>query len=224
MAETSDTSCSEGRLKASREYQNFTADGQGTPGCSATTPGRDWLGTYLVGVCQNRLLDKMLYPENASLKDHPSCRHTAVHSLPERALSYTSEFPPKIGTRSPCFHPVVSHRVLGRRLVPRVPISRCGPGRLLSSCCISPHVPPQASPGQCRWDLDAGPSTSPRTTDPLHSLPPGTPKPSQSRPLPNPHLRLRCLSPERGGVLVNTLCHVLQPFLCSNCLFGIPRS
>lgn len=54
MAETCHTSCSGGRLRASRECQNITAEGQGAPGCSALTPGRDWLGTYLVGVCQNR--------------------------------------------------------------------------------------------------------------------------------------------------------------------------
>lgn len=54
MAETHHTSCSVVRLRASRECQNVTADGRGAPGCSAPTPDRDWLDTYLVGVCQDR--------------------------------------------------------------------------------------------------------------------------------------------------------------------------
>lgn len=111
-----------------------------------------------------------------------SCHHPVGHSLSGRALSHTRQFPPKAGTQCPCFHPAVSHRVLVWAL--RTPISRCGPGPQFPSCCICPHVPRQASQGQCRWELaGAGPSTSVRTTDPLHSPPPGTQNPLPAQAL-----------------------------------------
>lgn len=70
MAETCHTSCSGGRLRASRECQNITAEGQGSTWVLCPHP---WSGLarHLPGWCvpKQRLLDKMLYPGKASLKD-----------------------------------------------------------------------------------------------------------------------------------------------------------
>lgn len=118
-------------------------------------------------------------------------------------------------TQCPCFYLAVPTGFWSRDVSQEHPIHD-----VLSSHCIWPRVPPQASPGQCRWDLaGAHPSTSPRTADLLHTLHPGTPKPLPAQVLSKSSRESGVvwgLREHPGGYLF----HMLQSFLCSNCLLG----